>query len=290
MKNSKGIIIFGASGLIGRYLYRRLKDQGKKVLGTCYQTKVDGLIPFNLADFSLSTIDLHGIDSAVICSAITKLDRCRENPERANRINVTGTETLLTELQNRNIFPVFFSSASVFDGVTGNYTEDDPKNPTTLYGQQKARIDDFILREIRQYLILRPGKVFGTHKDEGVLFADWLGKYLRKETIRCADDEQLSPVWAEDIARAIQILLDRGARGIYHVNPPHHFSRYDLATLFFRRRGIADAQVERCSIDDFNFTETRPRNTFLDASKFMRETGFEFTPLETIFPRITGKI
>ena len=44
--------------------------------------------------------------------------------------------------------------------------------------------------------------------------------------------------------------------------------------------------MHECSIDDFNFAEKRPKNTFLDPSKFIQETGFEFIDLRECYNKI----
>jgi len=286
MSRSDGILIFGASGLIGRYLRARLAAAGHRVVGTCHRNHAPGLVPFDLATSVPNELNLGDFRLAVIAGAVTKLDQCRNDPDHSHAVNVEGTQNLLRVLWDRGVFPVFLSSASVFDGVRGNYREDAPLSPPTLYGRQKAQIEKFIADAGREALILRPGKVFGLQPGEGVLFADWWAKYCRGEPIRLADDEQLSPVWVEDVARGIEVLIERECRGIYHVNPPRHLSRFAMASRFFRHLGVRDARLVRCSIDDFDFAERRPRNTYLDAAKFIRETGFVFTELEDLFDRM----
>ena len=284
-EKNKGVLILGASGLIGRYLFNYLfKNTSRKIIGTYASNKIEGLIPFDFSSQRLSELPLEGIKYVVICSAITKLDECRKNPEYSNKVNVEATERILTDSAEKNIFPIFFSSAAVFDGVIGGYKEKDKKNPVNLYGEQKARVEDFIRTNLERYLIVRPGKVFGIKLGEGVLFSEWFSKFRNNEKILCADDEQLSPHYVEDVAKSVEILFNSGAQGIYHINPPEHYSRYEIAKRFFYYLGVEYEKLTRCSIDDFGFAEKqRARNTFLDASKFIKETGFKFTTIEKCF-------
>ncbi len=279
-------LVFGASGLIGRYLYARLKNQGRAMIGTRHQNGGPDLLPFDLENPRLEDLPAENVRQAVICSAVTKLDKCKNNPDYSHRVNVLGMEDLIRQLTRRGILPVFLSSAAVFDGLTGNYREEDPVNPTTVYGRQKKQVEDFITKNCRDYLVIRPGKVFGIKPGEGVLFADWLDQYRQGREIRLADDEQLSPSLVSDVADGIALLLEKKARGIYHLNPREHYSRYDLAERFFKSLGLSDVRLTRCSIDDFGFAEIRPRNTYLDPTKFIRQTGFSFTTLEKCFKLI----
>ena len=283
MKNKKTLIL-GASGLIGRYLYNFLKENDKGVVGTYNENKKPGLIYFNFVDSFIDEIE-NNFDYGVICSAVTKVDKCKDNPKYSNLINVKKTKKIIEDLSKKNIIPVFMSSASVFDGVKGNYNEKDLMNPTTLYGKQKAEIDEFITSNIEDYLIIRPGKVFGVKRGEGVLFTDWYEKYKNKKTIVCADDEKLSPTYAGDIARGISKLLEKNSRGVYHLNQLNHYSRFKMAKDFFNYLNIK-ADIIKCSIDDFNFSDKRPKNTYLDSSKFIKETNFKFTDLHKCYELI----
>ena len=282
MKGNSTLVI-GASGLIGGYLYRFLRQAEQKPIGTFSSNRKEGMFHFDLIDSSLDSLPLDNVKHAVICSAIAKVDKCREDPYLSRRVNVAGVERAIIYFSERGILPVFFSSAAVFDGISGNYKETDIKNPTTFYGKQKADVEDFIIKYISEHLIIRPGKVFGLSPREGVLFADWLNKYKKGEEIRCADDEKLSPIYAGDVARGLHVLLEKNTKGIYHMNPQQHYSRFEMAAKFFDYLGIKDAKITRCSIDDFNLLEKRNKNTYLDSSKFIKETGFKFTSLEDCF-------
>ena len=282
----KGILVLGASGLIGRYLYALIKHENKKVIGTCNKDLKEGVIYFDVINSSIEDLPLENIKYVVICAAIAKLDICKDNPEYSREVNVNALKRIILELSKRDITSVFLSSGAVFDGVVGGYKEDDMRNPTSIYGEQKVEVEDFIISNIKDYLILRLGKVFGIKKGEGVLFTDWLEKYKNDEEILCADDEGLSPIYAGDVAKGILRLIEKNARGIYHLNPQEHYSRFEMANNFFKFLNINNAKIIRCSIDDLGLLEKRIKNSYLDASKFIEETGFSFTPLEKCYELI----
>jgi len=285
-QENKDILILGASGLIGRYLFNLLKKE-EKVIGTYANNKKEGLFHFDITKDSVQNLPIKGTGYCIICSAITKLDECKERPDYSREINVRGIEKIMIDLKKRDILPIFISSAAVFDGIRGWYKEEDEKNPISTYGGQKAEVEDFINENLQDFLIIRPGKVFGVKEGEGVLFTKWFEQYKKKEKIFCADDEELSPNYVEDVARAIKKLLKTGSKGIYHINPPEHYSRYEMAKKFFDYLGIEYTQLIRCSLDNLNFLEgKRAKKTFLDSSKFIRETQFRFTTLEKCFETI----
>jgi dTDP-4-dehydrorhamnose reductase len=282
----KKILIFGASGLIGRYVLDFLRKSGEEAIGTYNSNPREGLVHFDLTTSRLSDLDLEGITHAVICSAIAKVDTCKENEGYSREVNCNGVKRLIYCLCESGIFPIFFSSASVFNGEKGGYTEESEKDPRTTYGQEKASVEDFMREHIKRSLVIRPGKTFGVRRGEGVLFTDWLEKYLSGIEIFCAKDEKLSPTYSEDIARGVLSLIRLNKTGIYNFNPQEYMSRLEMAERFFRHLNIDDAIVHPCSIDDLNLLEKRPKCTFLDPSKFLREVHFSFTRLEDCFDLI----
>jgi len=283
--DEKGVVIFGASGLIGRYLFDFLKQQGREVIGTYNKNMKEGLVNFDFATDSIDKLDLKNIKYAVICSAIAKIDDCKENYDYAYAVNVEKTKKLIEDLCKKNIVVIFLSTAEVFDG-TGGEKEEDLKNPINTYGKQKKQIEDFLISNIRDYLIIRPGKVYGIEIGEGGLFADWLEKYRGNQEIPCLDEGQMAPIYVEDVAKAIFLLINKNARGIYNLSGPKNYTRFELANMFFNYLGIRDAKVTKCSIEDLNLLEPRAKNPWLDISKFIKETNFEFTSLEKIYDLI----
>lgn len=285
MRQSDGILILGASGLAGRYLFNSMRDR-KKIIGTYCNNEQENLVHFDISKDSLDKLDLENIRYGVICSAIAKVDKCKDDLEYSNKVNVVGITRMITELTERNILPIFFSSAAVFDGELGGYKENDERNPLGIYGRQKLEIEDFLIDNFPDFLLIRPGKIFGLNLGEGGLFADWIHKYRKNERIMCAYDERISPIYAGDLARAVETLIDMDKRGIYNINPFGGYNRVELARKFFAYLGINDAKIISCSTKDLGFSEKRAKNTWMNSNKFTGETGFKFTSLEDCFKLI----
>ncbi|MEK6935695.1 MAG: sugar nucleotide-binding protein [Nanoarchaeota archaeon] len=290
MKNEK-IFIFGASGFIGGYLFNHLKNKCKKVTGTYNQNKKPELIFFDTANSSIEELPLDNVKYGVICSTLANIDSCIKDLNYSNKVNVTGLEKVITKLVKKDIIPVFISSGAVFDGLTGGYKENDLRNPKNIYGIQKKQMEDFMISNLKDYLILRIGKVFGINKrDNGKIFMDWIEKYKRNEEIKCAYDEELSLTSIEDAVKCIEVLLDQNKRGIFHIDSGIHKSRFDFAKDFFDYLKIKDANLIRCSLDDFNFSDKRAKKPYLDSSKVIKEIGFSFTSLDRYYEIIKNQI
>ena len=137
------IIIIGASGFIGENLYKYFINQGIKVAGTYNYNKKNGLIHFDVENQRIKDVlELKDFSYAIICSAITGIDYCRKHEKRSHNVNVVMTKKLIKDLFDNNIIPIFISTEYVFDGLKGNYKEDDRRKPKPVYGSQKKQVED----------------------------------------------------------------------------------------------------------------------------------------------------
>ena len=82
--------------------------------------------------------------------------------KRSYAINVQSTRRVIDDLVELGIKPVFTSSEYVFDGEQGNYVEDDPAIPSTVYGSQKLQIEQYLTDRCVDYAVLRLAKVYGS--------------------------------------------------------------------------------------------------------------------------------
>ncbi|MGL4854604.1 MAG: sugar nucleotide-binding protein, partial [Lentisphaeria bacterium] len=89
------IVITGASGLLGREIYKILK-QKFNAIGTAFSRTNQDLVKLDLTDPIAVTAFLKNErpDVVVHAAAERKPDICDKTPEIANLINISATETL----------------------------------------------------------------------------------------------------------------------------------------------------------------------------------------------------
>jgi len=281
-------LIIGGSGYIGRNLMEYFLGKNEEVIATCHNSRKEGMIPFDMEDPNLDILGdcLKKIDCAFICSAVTAIDECKRDKERAYKINVSGTKKVAEQLFSLKIVPVFLSSDFVFDGRKGDYSEKDETSPCTVYGNHKKAIEDWLKDSKEEFFIARLSKIFGIKQGDKTILTSWVEQLRRGEVIRCANDQFFSPTYIGDLARAFDISLEKGLRGLYNVASPEVFSRYELALKLKSQLGITSGRIVPCSINDFNFYDNRSLNTSMNTEKFTRETGFEFNRMEDCIRRL----
>ena len=279
------ILVIGIGGLIGKNLFPYLAARYEGVIATSHQKNLsDALSVYFLdlenPDFAFLSSVHKRIQYAVICSGQTNIDKCKIIPIKSKVINLTGITQLVKQLFKYEIIPVFLSSDAVFDGQSGNYSEEAECHPTTIYGEQKLAIENYLKFSKSESVIIRLTKVFDVNFQGRTLITSWLDSLLAEEEILCASDQFISPTYVADVCRAIELLIKNKRGGVYHVCSPITLSRYDLGLKVSNYFGFKKERVRKCSILDFKFSEPRSSYSTLSVKKIQEEYNFTATPFE----------
>jgi len=149
-------------------------------------------------------------------AALTGVRDCEEDKPKAWKSNVLGTGNLVDAFlkQSINVYFVYVSTACVFDGHRGFYTEEDIPYPENFYALTKL-LGEFEVKKMPNYLIVRTNFVAKEKWRFPKAFADRYGTYL----------------FAEDVARGIDDVIKAGLQGIVHICGDRKMSMLELARL-----------------------------------------------------------
>lgn len=273
------IAILGAAGRLGASLARRW--EGKFALELYTRNELD--ISDNAALAAcIENSQAHWI---LNCAAMTRLERCEEQPQVAHSVNARAPKLaaeLCAKLGKRF---VHFSTDYVFDGKkTTPYSEEDAPNPLSIYAKTKVEGEQHVLEADGGHFVFRVSWVFGPGRPA---FPDELiQKSLRGETLRVAFDKCSSPTSAYDIADALAPLLlrDEPAGGLYHLCNAGMCSwvEYAEATLEIAAElllPLKTRQITPVPLSELGFLSApRPAYSVLSTAKFERMFGIRLRP------------
>jgi len=285
-KMEKKKLVIGASSFVGRELMKRTD-----ATGTYNSRPINGGVKFDSMHVKIGdAVDLKKFSHAIILIGDTNPDTCVTDLD-SRKLNVDSIKSILEELKRFEIMPVFTSSEFVFDGKKGNYTEADATSPILVYGKQKVEIESYIQKNFSNYIIARLAKVYGNDINDNTIFSKWIRELPRNE-IRCASDQIFSPVFVGDVAESINLLIENGCSGIYHVAGEKAYSRLDLLKLVLKHSSHLkfDPIITSCRIDDFNLKEKRPKNVSMIPDKLIRDTGIKMHDAEEICKGMAGSV
>lgn len=172
------ILVTGGAGYIGSHTVRELRERGMDVvvydnLSTGHIESI-GDTPFvkgDLFDVELlrKTFREYGVDSVIHFAAYSLVGESMVNPAKYYHNNVAGTLALLDAMLAENVkYLVFSSSAATYgDCGDGPITENSPQNPTSVYGQTKLMMEQFMQDYDKaygmKYVALRYFNAAGAH-------------------------------------------------------------------------------------------------------------------------------
>jgi dTDP-4-dehydrorhamnose reductase len=175
-------------------------------------------------------------DAIVNSAALTDVDKCEVNPQLAREINSTAVEHLAESAKERSCFLVQVSTDSVFDGSTGNYSEDDKPHPINQYGLSKLAGEEAAKTcGEGRWSIARASVVYGWGRPQRPNAATYiLGSLSKGQKIFIANDQYSSPTLNTNLALMVIELCERQLPGIIHTAGATRLSRYEFAL------GLAD--------------------------------------------------
>jgi len=210
-------------------------------------------------------------------AAYTNVDGCESHDEKAFAINAEGMRHVALGALRCRAKVVYLSTDYIFDGKKREpYLEDDPPHPISVYGRSKLRGEQYVQEMVEDALIVRTQWLYGKYGDNFV--ASVLRQAREKKVLSIVNDQVGSPTYTIDLSRAISVLIQCDARGVFHV------ANSDLCTWFafgqeiLKLSGMEGVRIVPISSEECGRPATRPLYSVLNTEKLKRETGMTLRP------------
>lgn len=261
--------ITGAGGLIGNELVRSAPQFAPNLKARGLSRLDADLLDFQAVETLFQT---ERPELIIHCAALSNNVICEGEPELAQKQNVDVTQHLL-ELASDIPF-VFFSTDLIFDGSKGNYFEDDPPNPLSVYGRTKVAAEQLV-RAHPQHIIVRIS-ITGGHSPRGNRgFNEEMKNAWRVgKTLNLFVDEFRCPSTADVIARAVWELVNRNARGTYHLCGAERLSRYRIGEFIAAKHQELNPKMNATTRMEYRGAP-RPPDTSMNCAKAQALLSFQ---------------
>lgn len=258
------ILLLGSGGLLGRYLAREFAGHDLTALTHAGADITDTARLAGLFDARWDAV----INAAAVCD----FDACEDDPAGSGRVNRDAPLDLARRCEAQGALFVQYSSDYVFSGETDRLlTESDAPQPLSVYGRQKADLEQHIPELCPRSLVLRVSWLYGLH---GKTFMSRMPELLLSRTnLRTAAGKKGCCLYAADAALWTRRLAEAGRTGLFNlVNPGEtsweEFARTALAQM--QSLGLAPACT---NIEEVPYGQLgpgwskRPRFSALDTAK-----------------------
>ncbi len=228
------IAIIGASSMVGSR-FCELADKSFELIKTDLngQISVDITDKKNVENFFAE----QNFEYVILFSAFTDVDAAEiqrnDKNESCWRINVIGSENIVNVASKHKKKLIILSTDFVFDGSSGPYDEDDLYGPdlekVSWYGQTKIESEKKV-KTLTDSIILR---ISYPYRAKFPLKEDFarsiLRKYEEKNLYPMFSDQTITPTFADDVFSAIEILISKRQKGIFHLGSPINTTPFDFA-------------------------------------------------------------
>ena len=158
--------------------------------------------------------DIH-YQIVVFCAAITSVEECEKNPNKAYKINFENTFKLAQNFIKNKSFVVFFSTSQVFSGSNKiELIQNEPK-PFTIYGKTKANLEKALIPYYKNVCILRCTKIIFKSNS---LFLGWINNLKSDNQINPFYDVHFSPVSIDYLLVLLKEIMKFRMTGLYNVS------------------------------------------------------------------------
>ena len=272
------IVIIGAGGRLGAALLREYAAE-------------TAVIGFNRAQLDLarpdqlrSALETLPFNALINAAALTNVDYCEDHRAEAMQLNAEAPQALAQICAEKNARFVQVSTDYVFDGEKrAPYTEDDPADPISVYGESKREGELRVLAANPQALVVRVSWVFGPDRPS---FVDAILKKARnEEQVAAVADKFSTPTYTRDIAAMLRPVLaginDPGDSysGILHLANRgacswQEYAQWALDCCHEFGLPMKARKIGALSLGEMkNFVARRPAHSVLATGKYARLTG-----------------
>lgn len=266
------ILVTGANGQLGNEM--RIVSRGSK----------DQYIFTDVAELDIT--DATAVEKMVIdnkveviinCAAYTNVDKAEDDYDLAELLNATAVKNLATAINQNGGTLIHISTDYVFGGTKNNTPcgEDEPANPTGVYGVTKLHGEQAIEAVGCKHLIIRTAWLYSEFGKNFV--KTMLNLTATKPSLNVVFDQVGSPTYAYDLAQAIFTIVENrkyeGKDGIYHYSNEGVCSWYDFTKMIAEYAGHTVCDIQPCHSNEFPSKVVRPSYSVLDKTKIKNTFG-----------------
>lgn len=262
-------LVIGSSGQLGQDLLQRLGDD---VVGLTHGDidVTDGVAVSRI-------VREHGPDWIINTAAFHRVDDCELNPTLAFAVNAVGAANVARAASETGAGVVFYSTDYVFGGEGrarhDPHTESSIPDPCNVYGVSKLAGERMVMNANPRHLVIRTAGLYGVATSrKGWTFPELMVSKGRADGwVKVVTDQALSPTYTHDLAGTTAALMEREARGLFHLTNEGECSWFEFAQATFDLTGIA-VNMEPATTVTGERRARRPPYSAL-ASERLVETG-----------------
>ena len=268
------VLVTGGNGQLGHDVASVLQASGVQVIAPPL-LELDFTAPASID----AVIAKHRPDWVINCAAYTQVDKAESEADTAFAVNRDAPGQLARAVAGTGGRLLQVSTDFVFDGKASEpYAESSPAQPLSVYGRSKLAGEQAVMEALPNAIILRTAWLYGVNGHNFV--KTMLRLAIAGKPLRVVDDQVGSPTWTMDLAKAIAVLLDTNACGLFHYTNAGQISWHGFASAILAEAAgagfeIKTREVEPIPTSNYPTPAERPAYSVLDTGRISALPGIQ---------------
>ncbi len=166
-------------------------------------------------------------------------------------VNVLGTKNIVDSCKENNKKIIYISTDFVFNGQKKSYTEEDTPDPLNWYARTKYEGEKLVENSGLDFMIIRPSYPYRAFFQRGDIVRSLIKKLENKEKLSMITDHIIRPTFIDDIANALDVLIQTNSEGIFHVVGSQSITPYDMALKVAKQFNLDQSLITKTTRRDY---------------------------------------
>lgn len=273
----QNILFYGGSSLLS-YMWINQIQNKSNIFFTEHNQLIDyqscNKIKINQTNYDIlkEILIKKEIKVLINCVGLTNVEKCESNKNLSNYLNSEIPNILAKASMDCKTKFIHISTDHLFDGLDSFYTEKDIVNPINQYAKSKHIGEKKVLENNDEALVIRTN-FFGKGPKHKLSFSDLIIKYLESNNkIGLFSDVFYTPIHISELVRAVDILIQKNQKGIFHIVSNERISKYEFGILIAEEMNISPKMISEEKIVNRLDLNIRPKDMSLSNYK-LKATG-----------------
>ena len=196
-------------------------------------------------------------------AAKTDVDGCEKDKAlgqegEAWKINVDGTRNIADACWKAKKKLIHISTDFVFDGTKDIYFEEDAPNPINWYAKTKYEGEKIVQKLECPWNIIRIAYPYRANFAKPDFFRAILNRLEENERVTAVTDHIFTPTYIDDIAFALDVLINSNSQGIFHIVGNQNLTPFNAANLIADKFKLDKSKINKTTRSKF-FNNRAPR-------------------------------
>jgi dTDP-4-dehydrorhamnose reductase len=188
-------------------------------------------------------------------------------------LNATIPGIFAKETKDRGLQFTHISTDAVFDGIKGNYIEEDPTNPLSVYAQTKFKGEQAVLEANPDSMIARVNFYGWSLSGKRSLAEFFYNNLSDRKLSKGFKDVYFCPLQVNKLSELLLEIFDKNLAGIYHVVSSESLNKFDFGQRLARKFGFEENLIKPISVNESDLQAKRSQNLNLRSDKRRKTLG-----------------